>query len=173
MTDLVLDAAQSRLTVHTFAEGLMARLAHDLELVWTGLSGTLGDGTARLEAKLAGLGVRGVLGKDGRVDEGVLSASDRRSIVEKMQKEVFHVRGEATLHVEATEAAAKVRLPGGRELTIPLALRVADEGDARRVTGEVELSLTALGSDVVKGPMNAFRVKDGVVVKIDVVFRPA
>ena len=39
VTDLVLDPAQSRVRIHTFAEGLLARLAHDLELVCGDLSG--------------------------------------------------------------------------------------------------------------------------------------
>ncbi|MDB4944700.1 MAG: hypothetical protein JWP97_4234 [Labilithrix sp.] len=173
MSELVLDPAQSRLTVHTFAEGLMARLAHDLELTWTGLSGTASraDGSARVEAPLAGLLVRGVLGKDGRVDERALSASDHRSMVDKMRGDVFHARGgEGILRVEATQARAVVVMPAGRSLTVPLSARLADDGATLRVTGEVTLSLAALGSDAIKGPMNAFRVKDAVRVAFDLRF---
>lgn len=173
MSELVLDTARSRLTVHTFAEGLMARLAHDLELTWAGLSGTLDGETAVVEAALEGLVVRGVVGKDARVDERTLSPSDQRSIVDKMRKDVFHAGPDGMLRVTATRTSATLRLPGGREVKVPLALQVAEDGATRHVTGEVKLSLSALGSAAVKGPMNAFRVKDGVMVRVDVVFRPA
>jgi hypothetical protein len=46
------------------------------------------------------------------------------------------------------------------------------DGNGVRAAGKLEVSLYAIGSDVVKGPMNAFRVKDRVLVTFDVVFAP-
>jgi len=44
------------------------------------------------------------------------------------------------------------------------------KGSAARVRGDLVVSLSALGSSTVKGPMNAFRVKDAVEISFDVVF---
>ena len=179
MTDLALDPAASGVRIHTFAEGLFARLAHDLELVCGSLSGSASRATksAVIEAPLAAIEVVGVL-RDGRVDDRALSAGERRDIVEKMRREVFHVRPEALadarVRVEATPEALRLLLPSGAAIAIPLALaarpELRDEGATLCASGSFEVSLSAIGSDVVKGPMNAFRVKDRVVVVYDVVF---
>ena len=47
------------------------------------------------------------------------------------------------------------------------------DGEAMRAKGSFDLSLAAIGSDVVKGPLGAFRVKDRVRVSFDAVFVPA
>jgi len=185
VTDLVLDATRSRVRLHTFAEGLLARLAHDLELACGDLSGTAsrtGDGgastgAATIEAPLRGITVSGVLGKDGRVDERGLSAGEKSDAVKKMQHDVFHdghggvVRVE--VHLDGASARIRVAPPNGKAVEAVVRPEVRAEGDAMRATGSFEVSLSALGSDAVKGPMNAFRVKDKVKVLFDVVFVPA
>ncbi len=165
--DLVLDAAASRVRIHTFAEGLFARLAHDLEIVCGSLSGAASrEGkTATIEAALSSFEVAGVL-KDGRVDERALSPGDRRDILEKMRREVFHAEASARVKVGASPDGVKLLLPSGRELAIATRIAIDD----LRATGSFEVSLSAIGSDVVKGPMNAFRVKDKVTVLFDVRF---
>lgn len=50
---------------------------------------------------------------------------------------------------------------------------VRTDGDAVHASGSFEVSLMAIGSDVVKGPMGAFRVKDRVKVLFDVRFAPS
>ena len=66
VNDLVLDPARSRVQIHTFAEGLLARLAHDLALLCVELSGAASrgpdaasatTGTASIEVPLRGLQV--------------------------------------------------------------------------------------------------------------------
>lgn len=187
MTDLVLDASRSRVRIQTFAEGLLARLAHDLELLCGELSGTasdagdLGDpgssGTARLEAPLRGMVVAGVLGKDGRVDPRGLSASDQRDAIAKMQHDVFHSGPEGVVRIEThyDGGTARVRLvpPRGKVVEAVVEPEVTITADAVHAKGSFEVSLTAIGSDPVKGPMGAFRVKDRVKVIFDVVFTPA
>jgi hypothetical protein len=180
VADLVLDPARSRVRIHTFAEGLLARLAHDLELVCGALSGTAsgdaGAGKASIDAPLSGMAVTGILGKDGRVDEHGLSASERRDVVSKMQKEVFHAGPGAAVRVEGQLDGGKARVrvipPAGRpfEAVVPVTVR-ADGGDVH-ATGSLEVSLSAIGSDPVKGPMGAFRVKDKVKVTFDLMFSP-
>ncbi|MBS2013187.1 MAG: hypothetical protein JST00_09885 [Deltaproteobacteria bacterium] len=182
MTELLLDAEKSRIRVQTFAEGLFARLAHDLELTCSELSGRAtresapGEptkGTATIEVPLRGLAIAGVL-KSGVVDTGAMSPSDRRDALSKMQHDVFHVRADAVVRVEvhAEGASARVRIvpPNGKAVEVVTKPELALEGSAVRAKGKLELSLEAIGSDVVKGPMNAFRVKDRVAVLFDVVF---
>jgi hypothetical protein len=43
--------------------------------------------------------------------------------------------------------------------------------DDQRVSGRLELSIAGLGGGTVKGPMNAFRVKDTVEVLFDLEWR--
>jgi hypothetical protein len=184
VSDLVLDAKHARVRINTFAEGLLARLAHDLELVCGELSGSAApspngatSGTARVEAPLRGISVGGVLGKDGRLHERALSANERRDIVAKMQSDVFHAGPDAVVRIEVQleGAEARVRLvpPNGRAVETVVRTDVTAEGRALRAKGSFEVSLSAIGSDAVKGPMGAFRVKDRVRVSFDVVFAPA
>lgn len=183
MTDLVLDPSKSRVRLHTFAEGILARLAHDLELVCGELTGTAtklenGGGTASIEIPLRGMSVSGVLGKDGSIDERGLSPSDRRECLAKMHKDVFHARPDAVIrvevHVEGDSARVRVTPPNGKSVEAVIRAELHSDGTdgGLRSSGKLEVSLSAIGSDTVKGPMGAFRVKDKVVVSFDVVFRP-
>ncbi len=188
MTALVLDPARSRVRLHTFAEGLLARLAHDLEIVCGELSGTASRpeaastsaGTATIEAPLRGMAISGVLAKDGHVDDRGLSASEKSDAAAKMQHDVFHAGSDGVVRIEVhldpgSPGSARVRVapPAGKTVDVVVRPDVRAEGDDLRATGTFEVSLQALGSDVVKGPMNAFRVKDRVKVLFDVVFAPA
>jgi hypothetical protein len=178
--DLVLDTARSTARIRTFAEGLLARLAHDLELSCGELSGSVTPegqgGTATIEAPLRAFAVAGIVGKDGRVDERGLSPTERRDVIAKMQHEVFHastdgiVRIEAKLDGEATSARVRVVPPNGKTVELSVRADIRREGDTVQAKGSFDVSLSAIGSDVVKGPMNAFRVKDKVNVSFDVVF---
>lgn len=182
MTELVLDAEKSRIRLQTFAEGLFARLAHDLELACSDLSGTAtraeGEGSpkgkANVEVPLRGISVAGVLTKSGAVDAGAMSPTDQRDCLAKMHHDVFHARPDGVVRVDihAEGGAARVRIvpPNGKGIEVVTKPEIVIEGDAIRANGRLEVSLAAIGSDVVKGPMNAFRVKDKVTVLFDVVF---
>lgn len=171
---LALDPARSSVRVHTFAEGLFSRLAHDLELTCRGVSGASSSAdSATLEAPIDRIEVSGTR-KGGRLDPSGLSSSERADILEKMRKDVFHTKG-GSVRIEATrreEGSARVRVivPGGKSAERTAAVQITSGTDEVRVVGSLELSLAALGSDPVKGPMNAFRVKDGVEIYFDVVF---
>jgi hypothetical protein len=134
-------------------------------------------GSARVEAPLRGMSVGGTLGKDGRLDERALSSSDRRDILTKMQHDVFHAGADAVLRVEAhlEGGSARVRVvpPNGKAIETVVRPTVRIDGDSVHATGTFELSLSAIGSDAIKGPMGAFRVKDRVRISFDVVFAPA
>jgi hypothetical protein len=185
VTDLALDPTRSHVRIRTFAEGFLARLAHDLELTCGELTGTAsreaGDGTARgkaaITAPLRAIAVAGVLGKDGRIDERALSPSERRDCVAKMQADVFHAGPRDVVRIEAqldgSSARVRVLPPKGKPVETVVRPELHAEGDTLRASGSFELSLSALGSEIVKGPMGAFRVRDKVRVLFDVVFYPA
>lgn len=178
--DLVLDDAASRVRLHTFAEGLFARLAHDLALGCTRLRGSAlrasGDavaGTAELEVPLAGIVVLGVLAA-GRIDESGLAPNDRRDALAKMRREVFHADESAVVRVRVTldggNASVVLATPNGREVTLTARPTVRETPAGLRVTGTLDVSLAAIGSDPIKGPMGAFKVKDRVEVHVDLVW---
>lgn len=183
MSDLVLDAARSRVQVHTFAEGVFARLAHDLALLCIDLSGTAErgpdaasatTGIATVLVPLRGLQVAGVLTKDGRIDETKLSPTERRDVLAKMQKDVFHGGPDDVVRVDVklTGGSARVRVipPNGKPVDTVVHPDLRNEDEGLRATGSFELSLTAIGSAPIKGPMGAFRVKDHVKILFDVLF---
>lgn len=184
MADLLLDQAKSRVKIRTFAEGLFAKLAHDLELQCTKLEGKASrsddgptKGTATIDVPVGGIEVAGVL-KGDAVDEQGLSAGDRSDCLEKMRKDVFHTgpTGIVRVHVTLDDGSARVRIepPNGRAVERTMRPNVTEEGAGRvRVRGALDVSLAAIGSATVKGPMNAFRVKDRVEILIDVTFYPA
>jgi hypothetical protein len=187
VSDLVLDAESSTVRINTFAEGLLARLAHDLELTCGYLSGTASrndadapGGTASIEAPLHGLALAGVRAKNGNLDERGLSPSEQRDCLAKMQHDVFHARPDAVVRLEVhlDGGSARVRLvpPNGRAVESVIRTDVHPDGNGLRglrAKGSFEISLAAIGSEVVKGPLNAFRVKDKVKITFDVRFAPA
>lgn len=174
---LVLDGDKTKVRLRTFAEGLFARLAHDLELECRGLSGTAEidpsarTGTARILAPIEKITVLGTLSKDKKIDANGLSPSDREDCLGKMRKDVFHATTGDVI-VEATIDGGKARVtitpPNGERVTTRAITLPTD--DATTVSGTLEISLSAIGSDTVKGPMNAFRVKDTVEILFDVTF---
>jgi hypothetical protein len=184
VTDLVLDPGKSNLRIRTFAEGLFAKLAHDLELRCTQLEGKasrqgddLSTGKAELDVPLGGIDVAGTL-KGEVVDDRGLSPSDRADCLAKMRKDVFQAGPSESVHVEVVlengSARVKVVPPNGSSVERTMRPTLTDEGGGRvRVKGALDVSLKAIGSGVVKGPMNAFRVKDRVEILFDVTFQPA
>ncbi len=182
MTEHVLDPENSKVRIQTFAEGLLARLAHDLELACNDLSGTATRrdgiaGTANVEVPLRGFSVAGILGKDGALDTRGMSATDQRDCIAKMQHDVFHARPDGVVRVEGRAEGGSVRVrivpPNGKAVEIVAKPEITVDGSTLRAKGKLDISLNAIGSDVVKGPMNAFRVKDKVVVLFDLVFMPS
>lgn len=94
-----------------------------------------------------------------------------------MCSEVFHAGPEAVVLVqlELAGGSARVRVvpPNGKAVEVVTKPELRTDGDAVGASGSFEVSLKAIGSDVVKGPMGAFRVKDRVKVLFDVTFAPA
>jgi hypothetical protein len=172
---LSLDGSRSRLTVRTRAKGMLARLAHDLELVATRVAGSAElDGeawTGEIVVAVDGLEVAGVLEHD-RLDPGVLSASDRRDILKRMKDDAF--RGAAEVKVRACgssrDRADLLVSIAGREARSDASLSVRDEGGAVVVVARSRLSLRALGAREIKAPLGAFSVKDEIEIHAELHF---
>ena len=110
--------------------------------------------------------------KGGHVDPSGLSSSDRDDCLGRMRRDMFH--GADTIRVEASLDRVTVISPRGKTVERPVSLTPQKEADGSfRVSGQLDLSLSAIGSEPVKGPLNAFRVKDRVEIHFDVVFQPA
>ncbi|MDC0746215.1 hypothetical protein [Polyangium mundeleinium] len=176
-SELIVDRSSSKLLVHTRASGMLARLAHDLELAASAFSGraTLeGEGfSAELVVPVAALQVVGTLHGE-RVDTSALSTSDRSDIERKIRDEVFPGTKEVRVRAKGTSrerAEVTVEVSSGR-ISLPVSLRVTEEADRTRVSGRAELSMKRLGLREVKGPLGAFRVRDDVEVLFDVILRP-
>ncbi len=177
VTALLVDRSSSTLAVRTRASGMLASLAHDLEIVASDLVGraTL-DGeafSAELVVPVAALKVAGALHGD-RIDTSTLSASDRSDIERKIREEVFAgTRGVRVRARGASRDRAEVTVEtAGGLVSLPVALRVAEEAGRMRVSGSLELSMKRLGLREVRGPLGAFRIRDGVFVSFDVTLRP-
>ncbi|MFO0755158.1 MAG: hypothetical protein U0359_01600 [Byssovorax sp.] len=168
----------SRLLVHTRAEGLLARLAHDLELSSKEISGTAsldGDAwTAELDVPVRSLTVEGVLRGD-VVDHAALSGGDREQILSKMREDVFGT----TTNVEARAQGSRrdrgeaIIACGRASMRAPITLSVKGrEGGALHASGSFEVSIKALGGKPVKGPLGAFAVKDRVTIRFALTLIP-
>lgn len=177
---LVVDSDASRLALRTRSKGLLARLAHDLELRSEAISGraTL-DGevwTAELTIPVASLRVTGVLHGD-ELDSHGLGASDCADVERKVREEVFvgtrDVRATGTGH-SRTAGSATVTL-GRKTAPSSLTLSSVDEraDGTFLVKGHGTVSLSALEVKDVKGPLGAFRVADSVEIRFELVLKPA
>ncbi|AKT41902.1 hypothetical protein [Chondromyces crocatus] len=178
MAELNLDPAASRLTLRTRAAGMLARLAHDLELEAKHLRGHArveGDTwTAELQIPVESLSVAGTL-RGERLDPSALSASDRGEIERRVRDEVL--RGTQEVKIQAsgrTRTRAEVRIVlQGAETRLSAALDTREgPGGALTVSGSCRLSLRDLKIAEIKGPLGAFKIRDDVEVRFDITLRP-
>lgn len=180
MRNFTVDSGASHLAVRTRSRGLLARLAHDLELRSEAISGRatldLDLWTGELTIPVDSLRVAGVLHGD-ELDSKGLGASDRADVERKVRDEVFAgtpaVRAAAT---GSSRMAGSVTVTLGRK-TAPssLTLSTVDEraDGTFLVKGRGTVSLSALEVKDVKGPLGAFRVADSVEIRFELVLKPA
>ena len=170
---LVLDPTRSHVRAFTTTEGLLARLAHDLEVAVRDISGEADEGTpakATIRIGVGGIDVVGVV-KRGVTHPNALAPWERDQIALRMRTDVFsdseEVRVEAT--IDGDQARFEVILPHAREsVRAPVALERSGHGVT--VKGTLAISLRGLGVGPLKGPMGAFVVADRVRVVFDVTF---
>jgi len=177
MSNRAIDVSASRVILRTRATGLLARFAHDLEIVAEGFEGTVevdGDRwSTELTFPVRRLRVIGSLKKNGKIDFGAISTSDLAEIERKIRDECLRgsnvrVTAEGT---SPSRAQLQVIAPEGRQ-HVSCPLRVSERAKGgHQVTGEVRLSLSALGVPEIKGPLKAFKVFDEVEVEVDFVVK--
>jgi hypothetical protein len=164
-----IDLQASSITIRTRAKGLLAKLAHDLEIQAMEFDGEVeldGDSwTATLRFDVAKLEVVGALRGD-KVDRAILSSSDREEIQRKIRQE--HLTGGRVV-VEAkgtTRTRADVTVQGPRgSHSLGVSLSTEDRPGGEVVAyGKLDLSLRRLGIAEIKGPLGAFKVDDRVEV---------
>ena len=182
MTTLRFDAAASKLTIETRAVGMLAKLAHDLSIVAREVRAEAkasgDDVELALRVPVRSLAVDGVR-KEGAVDRGVLSASDRATIEGKIRDEVLrasevevNARAKAgPLAAGSRDVDAEATLAVGRATTRARSRLAIEVTDGRaRARGKVRVSLGSLGITPPKGPLGAFKVDDEVVIDLDLAF---
>ncbi len=160
--------------IYTFAEGLFAAFAHDLELRVEQLRGLAEYGPhslVQMEAPVSGIRVAGVMRK-GSVDTAVLTQSDRREINRKIQREVF--RGMASLNIRADFDGQTARLmisqPSGSAVFPVENFSMREDKDLIGVSGESTLCLKTMCIREIGALLGAFRISNRVVVRFDAVF---
>ncbi len=155
--------------VFTYKDGLLARLAHDLQL-------TLG----RFEIELEGEDVRArcwpeSLRVDGAMKRGQLQArglsdSDKQKIIENMRGEILYTArhpeitftGTARRRGDAIAVAGQLELVG-RAAAVELTLR--EQGG--RLLGEVELKPSRWGIKPYKALAGAIKLQDRLTIRVD------
>jgi hypothetical protein len=166
MSERKLDDKASTFTIRTRAEGMLSKLAHDLELVAQGATAEVEVEGERWKAALvfpvSEIDVVGTLRGD-LVDRGALNRLERMEIKRRIRKEVLpapsvKVVAEGGDH---TEGRLTVICPRG-EQEVPLQrLEVEARRDGELVVqGRAFVSLRQLGIKEVKGPLGAFKVSD-------------
>lgn len=174
-----LDLSASTLVLRTRAAGLLARLAHDLEIAAPELTAeatvdAAGAWSAEIVVPVAALRVAGTLHGD-RLDRAGLSASDRAEVERKIREEVLAGTREVRVRASGAsrdQAEARVALAQGAA-TVKARLSATDQpGGAVRVTGSSALSMRALGLREVKGPLGSFKLRDEIEVLFELTLRP-
>lgn len=160
----------SRVLVFTYKDGLLARLAHDLQIEC---------GKFEVERKgaeivgrfaLASLRVDGAV-QQGRVAHGVLSDGDRRKILETMTTEVLELRRfpDATLTGAIRETGSGFLIDGTLDLhgrTASLSpIAVTKRGDVW--VAEVALVPSRWGITPYRALAGALKLQDRVTVRIE------
>lgn len=168
MTTIASDGPESTagtIRVFTFKEGLLSKVAHDLQLTLGRFTIELEDGAVRGRFWPATLRIDGAM-RDGRLDPGGLSDKDRREIHGNITRTILKTDRHPEVELDAT--AGDGRLRGtlrmmGREAPIELRYTQTDG----RVRGEVELVPTRWGIAPYKALLGAIKLQDRVRVEVD------
>jgi hypothetical protein len=164
MTD---ELKEVTVSVRTHAEGLLSRLAHDLELRARATQASFDGHKATLAFRVGDLRVQGVL-KHGRVDSNVLSQSDVRDIEERILGSLkAKADDKVTVELEVDGAALRghITAPCGHTSMRLSTTESAAPNEGRVIKANGTLSIAALGAGAVKGPMGSFRLADTVEIE--------
>lgn len=167
----VLDRDRSKITVHTFAEGMLSAFAHDLDL-----SARIDRGDVEGERITAYLPISSIavtgMRRHGKGDTHPPSPKDKDDIQDRVRREVFKgVGGDIVVagHLDGRTATLEVRTAFGADKVTTTVDRRAESGRTI-VRGACGLSLKALGTGKVSAPMGALRLRDRVDVEFEIAF---
>ncbi|MGD8859875.1 MAG: YceI family protein [Myxococcales bacterium] len=161
--------APATIRVFTFKEGLLSRLAHDLQLTLRRFELSLQGGKVHGRFELGSLHVDGAV-EGGHVVASTLGDSDRRKIERSMADDVLHFERHpvATLEGELQPRGdGRFGLTGTLELA---GMRAPVAGELRagdRITGAFELRPTEWGIKPFKALGGALKIQDRVRVEVD------
>lgn len=159
--------ADRELVVLTFKDGLLARLAHDLQIRATDWNATIDGDAIVVRVVLAGLRVDGAV-EHGRVAHSVLSRGDLGKIERTMNDDVLasmrwpEARFEGTIDRAALRVHGKLTLHGRTLELPPVALR--EDGELMRA--EVALTPSRWGIAPYRALAGALKLQDRVIVRI-------
>ena len=168
---LVLHRDRSKVTLHTFAEGMLSAFAHDLDLSARVDRADVEGDRVTAYFPISGLAVVGMR-RHGKSDTHAPSAKDKDDIEDRVRREVFKgVGGDIVVvaRLEGRTATLDVRTAFGSEKVMTTADR-RDEAGGSVVRGACTLPLKALGTGKVSAPMGALRLRDGVEVEFEIAF---
>ncbi len=172
MSGRELDAGSVELWVHTYREGVLARMGHDLRLRAERLTLQLDEesGTVRLHVPADALRVVGAIEGD-RVFSEVLSARDRAQIERHVREDVLEARRHPAVRFEG-------RIEGGgseRKVEGHLALhgrsrplRCAVHREGARWVARVRFDQREWGIRPFKAPLGVLKVRPEVEVVVRV-----
>jgi polyisoprenoid-binding protein YceI len=168
---LAVDVPNSKLLLWTYKEGLLSRVAHDLQFAATAWEGTLErDGERvlvsvtvpvsglRLEGKVKGGAVTPMKPKDQREIESNLRGS---KVLDAARAATITYRGEGSVSGGLVQLQGELTLKGQ---TRPLALvaRVREEGDVLAADGEVSFRQSDFGVRPFSAMLGALKVQDSI-----------
>lgn len=163
-----------RITIYTYKEGLLSRLAHDLRLTVNTYAVTLAEGHITATMDPTSIRVDGAV-HQGALDERTLSDSDRKKIENTLVQDVLRCRQYPEIRYEGAvihdgngrfTARGKLSLAGREvELEIPITLR-------DRVRGDLEIVPSRWGIAPFRAMAGALKVQDRVRVVFDLPAEP-
>ena len=161
-----------RVSVRVFREpgALLARMAHDVELVVERITARESEGRVDVTFDAASLRVTGAL-VAGRVDPALLDPSQRQEIERNVQRQVLKTdtfpRGRFEGEFEADKTPVPVRgtleLCGKRQ---PVSFELAREGDAH--VGELTIAPSRWGIAPYRALLGALKLQDKAVIRVEV-----
>jgi hypothetical protein len=153
--------------VFTFKDGLLARLAHDLQIRATDWEIEIDGDAVRARFGLGGLRVDGAV-QHGRLADGVLSSSDRGKIERTMADDVLEAKRFPTATFTGAIDRAAMRVTGelalhGRSIALA-AMPLREDGDS--IALEVAFVPSRWGIAPYRALAGALKLQDRVVVKV-------
>lgn len=159
-------SSDTRLRVYSFKDGLLAKMAHDLEIEVGTFTVDVEGAQVKVEVDARSLRVNHAM-KDGHPSPETLNARDLAKIHALIQTEVLDTSRFPQIHYEAAvdgdRLVGQLSLHGVRR---PLVLRLRREGEGWVAEGEVEQP--AFGIAPYQALMGALKVRPTVRIRAEV-----